>query len=158
MDPLNFRQLSSLWATGVSVVTTVAKNGQFYGLTVNGLSSLSLKPPLFLICVDRGSDTIAPLQASRVFCINILTAEQQALAQRFATKGQQKFANMSAQRGRLGAPLLPGALASLECRVHEIVEGGDHLVFFGELKEVHIGKGEPLIFFRNAYRRLPKPA
>jgi flavin reductase (DIM6/NTAB) family NADH-FMN oxidoreductase RutF len=158
MDPLQFRQLSSLWATGVSVVTTVAENGQYYGLTVNGLTSLSLEPPLFLICIDRKSDTLEPLTSSRVFCINILTAEQQGLAERFATKGQQKFANMSAVRGRLGAPLIQGALAALECRVSRIVEGGDHVIFIGELAANHIGRGEPLIFFRNAYTRLPKPA
>jgi flavin reductase (DIM6/NTAB) family NADH-FMN oxidoreductase RutF len=123
-------------------------------LTANGLTSLSLDPPLFLICMDKRSQTNQALKASKVFCINILARGQDAIAQRFATKGDHKFEPLAAVRGQSGAPLIEGALASIECRVKKTVEGGDHLVYFGAVLAARVGEGEPLVFHRGAYGRL----
>lgn len=155
MDATTFRRISSYWATGVAVVTTLDAEGRYYGLTMSGLTSLSLDPPLFLICVDKRSDTLKPIQQSQAFCINILTMAQQELAQRFATKGLQKFSGIPSTPGQTGVPLIEGALASLECRVREEIEGGDHVVFFGELAQARLGNGAPLLFYHGSYKQLP---
>jgi len=146
--------MSGLWATGVAVITTVGANGKYYGLTVNGLTSLSLDPPLFLICMDRKSHTVQPLNESKVFCINILAAGQQEIARRFATKGDHKFDRVAVVRGDSGAPLIAGSLASLECRVRDAVEGGDHMVYIGDVLTAHAAEGEPLLFYRGGFSRL----
>lgn len=154
MDPNSFRRLSSHWATGVSILTTLNKAGRHFGLTMNALSSLSLRPPLFLVCIDKASDTIKPLAESQVFCVNILKQDQKALAQAFAIKGKDKFTGVKITAGRTGAPVLAGALAIIECRVRQTIDGGDHLVFFGEIEHSSIGAGEPLVFYKGDYRAL----
>ncbi len=80
----DFRNTCGLWATGVSIVTTVGPEGEPYGLTMNGVTSLSLDPPMMLVCVDERSDTLAPMTKSRCFCINVLTKDQEQLSNRFA--------------------------------------------------------------------------
>jgi flavin reductase (DIM6/NTAB) family NADH-FMN oxidoreductase RutF len=146
--------MSGLWATGVAVVTTVAASGKYHGLTMNGLTSLSLAPPLFLVCIDKKSATNKALGASRVFCISILARGQESVAKRFASKGDHKFETIAVKPGLDGAPLIEGALATLECRVTKAVDGGDHTVYFGAVQAAHAGHGEPLLFYRGAYGRL----
>jgi flavin reductase (DIM6/NTAB) family NADH-FMN oxidoreductase RutF len=157
MDSKTFRKISGYWATGVSVLTTVNQAGRQYGLTMNALSSLSLAPPLLLVCIDNDSETIKPLAESKAFAISILKHEQKPIAQAFAMKGAEKFDHAALVKGRSGAALIAGALATIECRVTQCIEGGDHTVVFGQIERFEMGEGEPLIFYRGAYARLRAP-
>jgi flavin reductase (DIM6/NTAB) family NADH-FMN oxidoreductase RutF len=157
VDSKTFRQISGFWATGVSVLTTVNKAGRYYGLTMNALTSLSLAPPLLLVCIDNKSETIKPLAESRVFAVSILKHEQKPIAQAFAKKGAEKFERTATVKGRSGAPLISGALATIECQVAKCIEGGDHTVIFGQIDHFEMGEGAPLIFYRGGYGRLRSP-
>jgi flavin reductase (DIM6/NTAB) family NADH-FMN oxidoreductase RutF len=152
-----FRRACGLWATGVSIVTTVDAGGRPYGLTMNAVTSLSLTPPMFIVCVDRGSDTLKPMQESRVFCVNVLTAEQQALSNRFAKKGEDKFDAVEYTAGVTGAPVIAGSLVSIECAVNALVPGGDHWIFCGDVRDLAVNtdpRARPLLYFGGRYAAL----
>lgn len=155
ISPENFRKASGLWATGVSIVTTVDKDGAPFGLTMNAVTSLSLDPPLYLVNVDNGSDTLAPMLASRTFCINVLSNGQQDLSNRFAKKGASKFDGVSFSAGASGAPQLAGSLMSIDCRVTAVYEGGDHQIVVGEVAEIVTANeddvAKPLLYFAGRY-------
>lgn len=156
--PELFRKACGFWATGVSIVTTCDLAGKPYGLTMNAVTSLSLDPPLFLICVDNKSDTLEPMRQSRVFCINVLEETQQELSNAFAKKGTDKFQGVSYEPGITGAPLLGGRLMGIECAVTAIHEGGDHHVFIGEVRQVSLAENDaatPLLYYRGRYSKLP---
>ncbi len=161
-DPITseqFRRACGLWATGVSIVTTVDSNGIPYGLTMNAVSSLSLDPPMFLVCVDKGSDTLAPMTASRTFCVNVLTQRQQDLSNRFAKKGQDKFDGVAWSTGATGAPLIDDSLVSIECDVSDVLEGGDHKIFCGEVRGIVSNDSvdvEPLLYYGGGYGALSR--
>ena len=157
ITPELFRRASGLWATGVSIVTTVDDAGTPFGLTMNAVTSLSLNPPLFIVCVDNGSDTLAPITASRVFCVNVLTRAQQDLSNRFAKKGSEKFADIAHHRGASGAPVLADTLVSIECKVTAIVAGGDHQIMCGEVQAITTSEdpsARPLLYFGGRYAEL----
>ena len=154
-----FRRACGLWTTGVAIVTTADPAGNPFGLTMNAVTSLSLEPPMFIVCVDNDSDTLAPMTASRVFCVNVLTREQQDLSNRFAKKGSEKFAGLGHSRGVTGAPVLDGTLVSIECRVTAIVAGGDHQIMCGEAQCISVtdnAEAEPLLYFGGRYANLAK--
>ncbi|MEM7542039.1 MAG: flavin reductase family protein [Pseudomonadota bacterium] len=157
ISPDEFRRACGLWATGVSVVTTANKNGNPFGLTMNAVSSLSLDPPMFLVCVDNGSDTMVAMLESRVFCINVLTGSQTEISNKFAKKGQDKFESINWRPGNIGAPVIGEALLSVECRIAEIFTGGDHKIMAGEVAELHKNDSpdaEPLLYYGGGYRAL----
>ncbi len=150
----DFRTACGLWASGVSIVTTVDTDGKPFGLTMNAVTSLSLDPPMFLVCVDNGSDTLKAMLDSRVFCVNVLTQAQQELSNRFAKKGNDKFSGVEYAGGRTGAPILANTLLSIECKVSEVVAGGDHQIFCGEVEHVFANDSaetEPLLYYRGRY-------
>ncbi len=155
-----FRRASGLWATGVSIVTTIDTAGKPYGLTMNAVTSLSLSPPMFIVCVDNNSDTLAPMRDSKVFCINVLASNQQDLSNRFAKKGDEKFSGIGHTRGSTGAPVLDGALLSIECAVSSIAPGGDHQIMLGEVRRIVTNESagiEPLLYFGGRYAALATP-
>lgn len=159
ITPDAFRRASGLWATGVSIVTTVDGAGKPFGLTMNAVTSLSLTPPMFIVCVDNNSDTLAPMRASKVFCINVLASTQQDLSNRFAKKGEEKFSGVAHTSGTSGAPLLDGALLAIECSVSSIVAGGDHQIMLGEVQRIVTNDTpgiEPLLYFGGRYAALTK--
>ncbi len=159
ITPDEFRRACGLWATGVSIVTTVDAAGKPYGLTMNAVTSLSLDPPMFIVCVDNNSDTLAPMRDSRVFCINVLASTQQDISNRFAKKGEDKFNSVSHARGATGAPVLDGVLLAIECKIGSIVAGGDHQIMLGELHRVvtnEVPGVEPLLYFGGRYAALAK--
>jgi flavin reductase (DIM6/NTAB) family NADH-FMN oxidoreductase RutF len=152
--PDTFRKACGYWATGVSIVTTRDTDGKAYGLTMNGLTSLSLDPPLFIICVDNKSDTLEPMKRSGAFCINVLSAGQQELSNRFAKKGPDKFEGVEHQSGPTGSPRLAGYLLGIECKVKEVHPGGDHHIFVGEVVSLDLPTSEdlqPLLYYRGKY-------
>lgn len=150
----DFRKASGLWATGVSIVTTADNAGRPYGLTMNSVTSLSLDPPLYVVNLDKGSDTLKVLQNGGGFCINVLAAEQQDLSNRFAKKGDNKFDGVDYTAGIAGVPCITGALMSIQCSVEAMHEGGDHSIVVGRVQDIVQQDPEqvkPLIFYRGRY-------
>ncbi len=154
IDPRELRNTMGLFATGVTVITTKDATGKPFGLTANAFSSLSLDPPLLLVCVDKKVDCYACFDESKVFVVNFLAREQEELSTRFATKGIEKFEGVSYTLGSLGVPLLDGALAHLECKVVAGYEGGDHTIYTGEVQTIATADVKPLLFYQGKYRSL----
>jgi 3-hydroxy-9,10-secoandrosta-1,3,5(10)-triene-9,17-dione monooxygenase reductase component len=154
IDPRELRNTMGLFATGVTVITTKDATGKPFGLTANAFSSLSLDPPLLLVCVDKKVDCYACFDESKVFVVNFLAHEQEELSTRFATKGIEKFEGVSYTLGSLGVPLLDGALAHLECKVAAGYEGGDHTIYTGEVQTIATADVKPLLFYQGKYRSL----
>jgi flavin reductase (DIM6/NTAB) family NADH-FMN oxidoreductase RutF len=154
LDPKELRRLMGHFATGVTIITTKGADGTPYGLTANAFTSLSLDPPLCLVCVDRKAESFAHFYDSKVFTVNILTAEQQDLSNRFAKSGGDKFTGIATVDGHHGAPLIQGALAHIECRITDTLEGGDHVIHVGRIEHMHMHGGDPLLFYQGRYRRL----
>jgi 4-nitrophenol 2-monooxygenase / 4-nitrocatechol 4-monooxygenase, reductase component len=148
------RRVMGHYATGVTVITTFSKEGKLHGLTANAVSSLSLDPPLLLICVDKKAESYSSFEESGVFTINILADDQEDLSRRFAVSGGEKFEGVAYRRGANGAPILNGALGHLECKLYATYEGGDHTIYLGLIEEAQTREAKPLLFFRGGYREL----
>jgi 3-hydroxy-9,10-secoandrosta-1,3,5(10)-triene-9,17-dione monooxygenase reductase component len=114
------------------------------------------EPPLVLVCVDKGADSHPHLHASRVFAVNFLRVAHENLSRRFAVSGGDKFHDLVVDRGVTGAPLLPEALGYLECRIVDVLEGGDHTIFLGQVEAGDARDGDPLLYFRGAYRQISR--
>jgi flavin reductase (DIM6/NTAB) family NADH-FMN oxidoreductase RutF len=161
VDPLEFRSIIGHFATGVTVITT--RHGeQLQGMTANAVTSLSLEPTMILVCVEKSTHTHGLLERSGVFAVNILGPEQEALSRLFAKRGEPEEGSLRGQPfvlGETGAPILAGCLAYLDCRVAEVLEGGDHSIFIGEVVQGRVLREEdPLIFYRGKYRALAPEA
>ncbi|HET7291911.1 MAG TPA: flavin reductase family protein [Vicinamibacteria bacterium] len=154
VDASEFRRALGQFATGVTVVTTRHASGQPLGLTVNAFSSVSLDPPLVLVCIDRRSEAHGGFGSSRVFGVSVLREDQEHFSRRFAQPGREKFAAKDLHLGEAGVALVPGALAHLECRVVSATQAGDHMIYVGEVLRVQIAPGRPLLFHGSAYGRL----
>lgn len=149
-----FRRACGRFATGVTIATVLDPAGGPHGLTVSSFTSVSLKPPLILVCLGHDITNIALFRRATHFGINVLKDDQQALSERFARKGQDRFEGLGWRQGRTGVPLLPQCLAQIECSLHRRVEMGDHDIFVGEMVHAHVADGEPLLYFASAYRTL----
>jgi flavin reductase (DIM6/NTAB) family NADH-FMN oxidoreductase RutF len=146
-----FRRACALFPTGVAVLTTRASDGSPHGLTVNAFCSLSLNPPLALVAVDRACSLLETFEKSGHFAINFLSADQRYLSVRFSELPEGRFAGVSWSPGSEGAPLIEGAIGSIECRTTQIIDAGDHRALIGEVVAAAVGEGEPLVFFRSGY-------
>lgn len=151
LDGAALRQFASCFATGVAVITTCDKAGKPFGLTMNAISSVSLDPPLFLICVDKKSNTLAPILESRAFAVNILAKGQETISNTFAGKGEDKFAEVPYRTGAHGMPLIEGAHGAAEFAVHAEYPGGDHVIIVGEVRSIATDAVDPLLYFRSKY-------
>jgi flavin-dependent trigonelline monooxygenase, reductase component len=120
-------------------------------LTANSFTSVSLSPPLVLVCIDRAAKSYTAFTQGNGFAINILSQDQRELSQRFASKAADKFAGVDWSKGANGAPILDGALAWLECRQWRWVTAGDHIVLIGEVVDLGVNPGQPLAYFGSAY-------
>jgi 4-nitrophenol 2-monooxygenase / 4-nitrocatechol 4-monooxygenase, reductase component len=149
----DFREVVGHFASGVTVVTAVA-DGTAFGTTASAVTSLSVEPPMMLICMNRTSQTGQAIARAGHFAINILAEDQPDAAVHFAGKSADKFAGVETTAGLWGQPLLRDALATLECRVVEQTQGGTHLVFFGEVDAASARQGAPLAYFRGRFGRL----
>src|SRR5262245_44673085 len=118
------------FASGVTVVTT-RLGDELFGMTASAVASLSLDPPLVLIAVDKNAQIYKPIKDAGFFALNILSAEQEHLSRRFATRGPKEFGDLALSTAVTGAPLLEGSLAYVDCRVHDVLPGGDHDIFAG---------------------------
>jgi flavin reductase (DIM6/NTAB) family NADH-FMN oxidoreductase RutF len=149
-----FRSALRSFAAGVTVVTTRDHEGRPSGLTASAFTSVSLDPPLVLVCVDHAATAHPDFRARGWFAVNVLRREQETLSRRFAVSGGDKFREVPYHEGKSGLPLLDGALATLECRIVEAHEAGDHTIFIGEVEVASIAGGRPLVYFHGAYHGL----
>jgi len=152
-----FRRVVGHFATGVTVVTSVGPDGQPVGTTANAVSSVSLDPPLILVCFDRASLTLEAIRSHGAFVVNVLAAPQRELAANFARRGAAAvWDGVAHGPGPTGSPRLEGVLAMLECTVEHSLPGGDHEIIIGRLRYAGTSAGEaaPLLFWRGSYRSI----
>lgn len=154
IDKDSFRQVMSHFAAGVTVVTTLDGEQRPHGLTATAFTSVSLEPPLVLVCIDKKADTYPHFEPCGLFAVNFLALDQREISQRFAKHGGEKFAGIDWRRGTLGTPLLEGTIGHVECRIRYAYDGGDHTILVGEIESAATADGEPLLHFRHAYRRV----
>jgi flavin reductase (DIM6/NTAB) family NADH-FMN oxidoreductase RutF len=154
VDSRSFRRALGQFASGVTVVTTRGARGEPVGLTVSSFCSVSLHPPLVLVCLDRRSDANDGLRDTRLFAVSVLGEDQEDVSRRFASTGPDKLAGFVFLEGRHGLPLVPGALAHVQCRVSSRHEEGDHLVWVGEVIALTAHPGRPLLYHAGVYRAL----
>lgn len=153
VDQKVFRDVVGRFASGVTVITTTVDGKQF-GTTASAMSSLSMDPPMILICLNKTSETGAAVLTSGTFAVNILAKGQEQLASQFAVKGDDKFAGVAITPGVLGDPLIDDTLAAIQCRTVETVTGGTHTVFLAKVVEADARDLEPLTYFRGKFGRL----
>src|SRR3954447_16489120 len=153
LTPEEFREVISHFASGVTVVTTLHEERPF-GTTASAVTSLSLEPPMLLVCMNKQSETGRAVAASGRFGVNILAAGHADLAERFARKGGDKFEGVATTAGQWGEPLFDEAVATLECRVSEQTAVATHYVFFAEVVSAAARGGDPLAYFRGQFGRL----
>ncbi len=156
VDASQFKHALKLWASGVTVVTAQAAEQGPRGMTATSFSSVSVDPPQILVCLNQSADTGALVLEQKMFAVNILSAEQQAVSNEFAGGSSQaeRFANVAWETGENGAPLLTAALVCLECKVVQQVLAGSHWIVIGEVQSVVCRSGEPLLYYSGAYRKL----
>ncbi len=152
-DPRAFRRALGNFATGVTVVTAADASGRKVGVTANSFNSVSLDPPLVLVCIEKSVKTHEAIRAAGRFGVSILASTQADVSGKFASKAEDKFSGVGIRRGENGLPLIDGAICTLECRVHEQFPGGDHSIFVGEVLDAQTASdGAPLVYYRSAYR------
>jgi flavin reductase (DIM6/NTAB) family NADH-FMN oxidoreductase RutF len=156
LNPSEFRKAMGCFATGVTVIT-VDLEGAVHGMTANAFASVSLNPPLVLVCVDHNTRTHAHLHAKKRFGINVLGEDQRAISEYYArAERDQEHAETEAgarfDRTKHGTPMLHGSLAYLECRLQSAQPAGDHTIFIAEVEDAVVQEGESLLFFRGQDR------
>lgn len=154
--PDDFRAALARFASGVTIVTTRSADGRDLGMTATSFASVSLDPPLILVCVDHAATMRDPLATAEHFAVHLLAAAQEAVSRSFARKeATDKFDGQRVHRGSGSVPLLDGSLARLECRVWARHLAGDHDIIIGEVLAVTLGDdADPLLYFRGRYRHL----
>ena len=162
LNPSEFRKAMGCFATGVTIIT-LDLEGEVHGMTANAFTSVSLDPPLVLVCVDHRTKTHTHLHAKKRFGINVLCEDQRAISEYYARPERthehaESEAGARFDRAAHGTPRLQGALAYLECRLHSSEEAGDHTIFIAEVEDVVVQEGEPLLFFRGKYRKVGEDA
>ncbi|MCD9024687.1 flavin reductase family protein [Cohnella silvisoli] len=154
MDSTAWRSAMGKFATGITVITTKDAEGNPQGMTVNAFTSLSLDPPMLLVCLDNKSATLKHILDSKTFCVNILSAEQENVSRSFARRGDvDKFEGIPYHIGVTDIPVLDGCLAHVVCGLRKAVEGGDHQILLGDGLQLSIQQSEtgPLIFYGGKY-------
>ena len=149
----DYRDVIGRFASGVTIITAV-HDGRDYGATASAVASLSLEPPMLVVCLNRSSATARAAELSGAFAVNILGEDHADLAVRFARRGADKFAAVTLRRGARGVPLISEALANLECRITDQVQGGTHWVFLAAVEAAAAHAGAPLAYFRGQFGRL----
>lgn len=151
-----FRSVLGRFASGVSVVTTSAADGSDSGMTVSAFSSVSLVPPLVLICIEKIASVHDALTAAPAFIVNVLSAEQEQIARRFSIVDIDRFEGVGYTRARSGIAILDDVLAVIECRRTNLYDGGDHTIILGEVESARTESGTPLLYYRGGYSQLER--
>ena len=151
-----FRNVLGRFASGVTVVTAVAADGKDQGMTVSSFASVSLVPPLVLICIERTASAHEALTTTDEFVVNILSADQEQVARRFAIEGIDRFEGVAYGRARSGIPVLENVIGVIECRRTTLYSGGDHTIIVGEVEAARAENGKPLLYYRGGYSQLER--
>jgi flavin reductase (DIM6/NTAB) family NADH-FMN oxidoreductase RutF len=151
-----FKAALGSFASGVTAVTTKDANGKLLGITVSAFCSVSLTPPMVLICIEKTAGCHYAFEESNVFVVNVLREGDSAISELFASSADDKFTNIDYFPGIEGVPVLKNALATLECRVKFSYHGGDHSIFVGEVENVKVDNGDPLLYYRSRYGRFER--
>ena len=156
IEAQELRRVMGHFATGVTVITTRDKEGTPNGLTANAFMSLSLNPPLVIISVDKKATCYSCFEPECYFTVNFLSEDQEEISRRFATKGVAKFADLKWRAGSNGVALIDDALGTVECKIVQCHDGGDHTIVVGEILKAVAHGDRPLLFFKGKYQRLPR--
>lgn len=149
-----FLRVMGSFASGVTIITVTDHEGMPRGFTASAVSSLSLEPRMLLVCVSERSATLDIIKQAGSFGVNILSADQQHVAQQFATADGDRFVGLRWRQGaETGSPVIDGALAYAECRLTDTCKGGDHVIVMGEIVAGDAHEAEPLLYFRGRYGR-----
>ena len=154
LDAATFRTVLGRLASGVSIITTRDPEGRDHGMTVTALCSLSLDPPLILVCVDRIATMYPHLLTATHLAVSMLTKEQDALSHRFAVVKDDRFTGVAITRASNGCALIDDALAHMECDMWARHEGGDHTIFIGRVTRAAAREAQPLVYYRGRYAHL----
>ena len=157
LAPDDFRRVLGHFASGVTIVSTCDADGRPTGLTASAFSSVSLEPPLILVCVDHKSQSYPALRERGRFAVNILAVDQEAVSRRFASQRLDKFDGVPHRITDLGVPVVEGAIAQLECITVSMHVEGDHTIFVGRVERAGTAGGDPLLYSRGRYERLADP-
>jgi len=157
-DPRQFRQALGAFTTGVTVVTTHGPDGKDYGLTANSFNSVSIDPPMVLWSLNKDAASKPAFAESGYFAVHVLATDQEPVSNAFAKRGIDKFADVTLTRGPGNVPLLDGCSARFQCRTSYQYEGGDHIIFVGEVLAFDRYDKAPLVFHSGGYRRLQHDA
>jgi len=155
IDAAQFRAALALRAGGVTIVTARDRE-RVHGMTVTDFAGVSLEPPLVLVCADKKSNTLPLIESGGNFAVNLLAAGQEGLSNRFASKQDEwrRFEGLDCEASVTGAPLIPGALVGLACRVVALHDAGDHVIVVGQVEQARCAEASPLVHFAGGYRRL----
>jgi len=149
-----FRAALGRFASGVTIVTTRDKTGRLHGITVSAFCSVSLEPPLILVCIDKNTGSHRALEETSAFVVNILREDQQYISDRFAALLPDKFDAVKYRLGIDELPVLDDVLANLECRLVYSHAGGDHTIYVGQIERATVNDGKPLTYFHGEYRKI----
>lgn len=156
LDPQRFRQTMGSFPTGVAIVAAHDARGVLRGMTASSVASLSLEPPMLLVCVGHDADLHDALVAAPLFAISVLAEGQEDLAVRFATRGRQHFGDLAIGATPGGLPRINGAIAHVECRRDAVFAAGDHSIVTGVVEWAETDAGAPLCYFRSRYAQLAR--
>jgi 3-hydroxy-9,10-secoandrosta-1,3,5(10)-triene-9,17-dione monooxygenase reductase component len=156
-DSKKQRMIMGKFATGVTVAAT-AFEGETWGMTANAVTSLSLDPPLVLLAVKRDSQSLQKFTQAGCYSLNILSADQEEISNRFAWLGPKDFSGLEYTSAVTGAPILAGVIGWVDCKIVDILRGGDHDIFIGEIQDGDCRDGHPLLYFAGGYARLRTPS
>lgn len=148
-----FKEAMSRFPSGVVIVTTISANGTKHGFTASAFSSLSLDPPLILVCLANSADCYEPFITGNKFAVSVVGHDQHELAYKFANKGVDKFDGNEFEDGDSGLPIITDSIFSLECNIKNTYPGGDHEILVGEVKHANINEGTPSIWYQGSFRK-----
>ncbi len=153
-DALVYRRVCGRFPTGVTVIAVIDADGQPHGVTISSFTSLSLNPPLVMVCLDLRSKVLGHFLHSRHFAVNVLACDQEHHSRRFSKPSESRFQGVEWHRAESGAPLIRGALAHLECSTNRWFEAGDHIALIGQVERAGCREGKPLVYFSSNYASL----
>lgn len=151
-----FRSILGRFPSGVTVVTAKAADGSDHGMTVSAFCSLSLDPPLVLICIEKTASVYTTLTSSPAFVVNILSANQEQIARRFSIVDIDRFDGIGFSRSRNGIAVLDDVLGVIECNRFALHDGGDHTIVVGEVEAGRVENGAPLLYYRGGYAQMER--
>jgi flavin reductase (DIM6/NTAB) family NADH-FMN oxidoreductase RutF len=154
IDPRRLRRAFGTFATGVTITTTIDGDGAPAGFTANSFTSVSLDPPLLLVCIAETANTFAAFRGAGRFAVNVLSATQRALSTTFATQGADRFAGVAWRSEKTGAPVIDGGVAWFDCTTERLIDAGDHVIILGRVVDFDHAAGAPLAYCRGGYVRL----